>query len=588
MLDPRIYRAALVPVLLALIVVAFSLEDRPGPLRTTLAADAFDGPRAARLLERLVREHPDRRPGSVGDAALAGAVARELRAVLPGVTVRRSVARGATVDGDRDLVLVRAQQPGSTSRAQIVIVAARDSVARGDAAQLSGTAALIELARVVADTRPSRSVTFASVSGGTGGQAGIRRLVERLERPVDAILELGDLAGPPADRPLVVGLSNGVGAAPVRLQRTVGLALRQETGLETSFPFARAQVARFAWPFSVSGQGVANAAGLPAVRLSASGELPPEPGAPVSTARLAGFGRAALRTVTALDDNPRAGTAPERDLAIARKLLPGWAVRLLAIALLLPAVVTAIDGAARLRRRREPVLRGLLWGLTLGVPFALAALFARALGLLGWVPATAPPPLPGQAEPDASAWAAIGCVLVVLALGFLVVRPWLARRAGVGGPPAAPGLTLAPALLAAVGGALACVVNPYAALTLVLPANLWLLLAARELRLRRAPAVALVLVSLVPAVLVVASDAAQLALDPGELPWFGALMLAGGQAGVPALLGWCVLAGAATGALLVALRPAGPDADTAPITVRGPASYAGPGSLGGTDSALRR
>ena len=40
------------------------------------------------------------------------------------------------------------------------------------AAQLSGTAGMIELARVIAATRPARSVTFASVSGETGGQGG--------------------------------------------------------------------------------------------------------------------------------------------------------------------------------------------------------------------------------------------------------------------------------------------------------------------------------------------------------------------------------------------------------------------------------
>ncbi|MDQ3849439.1 MAG: hypothetical protein M3296_02325, partial [Actinomycetota bacterium] len=46
MLDPRIYRAAILPVLFALVLVAFSLQDRPRPVRTTLAPDAFDGERA--------------------------------------------------------------------------------------------------------------------------------------------------------------------------------------------------------------------------------------------------------------------------------------------------------------------------------------------------------------------------------------------------------------------------------------------------------------------------------------------------------------------------------------------------------------
>jgi hypothetical protein len=57
---------------------------------------------------------------------------------------------------------------------------------------------------------------------------------------------------------------------------------------------------------------------------------------------------------------------------------------------------------------------------------------------------------------------------------------------------------------------------------------------------------------------------------------------------------WCLTLGCLAGAVLVALgssppRIAEPDAaDGTPITVRGPMSYAGPGSLGGTESALRR
>ena len=54
MLDARIYRAALVPVLLAVIVCAFSLQDQPPPLGTTLAPDAFSGADANRELRSLV------------------------------------------------------------------------------------------------------------------------------------------------------------------------------------------------------------------------------------------------------------------------------------------------------------------------------------------------------------------------------------------------------------------------------------------------------------------------------------------------------------------------------------------------------
>jgi hypothetical protein len=42
----------------------------------------------------------------------------------------------------------------------------------------------------------------------------------------------------------------------------------------------------------------------------------------------------------------------------------------------------------------------------------------------------------------------------------------------------------------------------------------------------------------------------------------------------------------AAGVIVLASRQ--PRPEQAPVTVRGPASYAGPGSLGGTESALRR
>src|SRR5215213_11931418 len=80
-LDVRIYRAAFVPALLALFVVAFSLEGRPSPLRTRAIADAFDPARAygsERLRDSLLQlgsAFPERRPGSAGDAALADRVA---------------------------------------------------------------------------------------------------------------------------------------------------------------------------------------------------------------------------------------------------------------------------------------------------------------------------------------------------------------------------------------------------------------------------------------------------------------------------------------------------------------------------------
>lgn len=584
MLDPRVYRAALLPVLLVLIVVAFSLENRPEPLRSTQTADAFDQARAAQLLARLASAFPEREAGSAGDAALARRVAAELRGALPRrVPVERRVVSARTPDGERDLVSVIARQPGSGPRAQIVVVAARDSAQRGAEAQLSGTAALVELARATAATRPSRSITFASVSGGSGGQGGMRDLIERLDQPVDAVIELGDLAGPLTDGLVVVPWSDSWGMAPMRLQRTVAVALRRE-GVEAGVPFARAEIARFAWPWSPAAQGVANAAGLPAVRLSAGGESPSAADAPVSAERLGSFGRAALRSLTALQSGPRVEREGARDLSLARKLLPEWALRLLVLALLLPPLVTTVDAVARARRRNEPLARWIARVLVASLPFLLAALFARALGLTGAVPATAPPPLPDAAPPGGSGWAALACVLAAGALAWLLLRPLRAHSQGAG----APGAALAPVVVLLAVALVAWLLNPYAALLLVIPASAWLLVAARDERIRARVLVLVVVLSLVPVALVVASVSSQLGVAAPDVPWLVLLWLAGGQASLLAMAGCALVAGATACIIAAAGRHVPAGAGETPITMRGPVTYAGPGSLGGTDSARGR
>ncbi len=588
MLDPRIYRAAFVPVLFVFIIVAFSLENRPDPLRSQLVPAGFDGAKAARMMNSLSAQYPRRRPGSAGDQALALRVAEELRAVMPQVEARtRAVKDAATVDGQRDLINIEATQPGSAPGARLVVVAARDALDPRSTASLSGTAAMIEIARVVALARPLRSVTFASVSGSTGGQAGIRQLSAQLSRPVDAMIVLGDLAGPVTTDQLVTGWSTSPGAAPLALSRTLATALRAETGLKAASPLARSELARFAWPVSVGQQGPAVAAGVPTVLLSANGELPPAADAPVDSTRLQGFGRAALRSLTALDAGATISTAsPSLDLVITRKLLPPWAIRLLTAALLLPALLAAADGFARLRRERSPVARWIVWVLAIALPFALAELFIRALGLFSVINATAPPAPPGSLPLAAAGIGALVCAAVIFALAFLVLRPLINGALTVSDSSEAHGASMAPALVISLVAIIVWILNPYAALLLVLPVNIWLLVGARELPLRRRWAIFWILVSLLPVVAVAVVYLGQFSLSPLELIWFIFLALAGGTPPLLASLGWCVACGAGGAALLRALRR-----DRAPdqaITVRGPVSYAGPGSLGGVDSARRR
>ena len=588
MLDPRIYRTAFIPVLFVLIIVAFSLENRPLALRSQLVPDAFDGARAARMLKSLTDQYPSRRPGGSGDDALARRVAAELRLVLPKVVVHTSIVKDAkTVDGERDLLTVQATQPGSAPAAQLVLVAGRDALAPRSPAALSGTAALIEIARVVALARGQRSVTFASVSGSTGGQAGIAELAAQLDRPVDAMLVLGDMAGPATSDQPVVGWSTSPGASPLVWTRTVAAALKTETGLNAALPLARNELARFAWPVSVGQQGPPVASGIPTALLSASGELPPAADASVDATRLQGFGRAALRGLNALDQSQRISAAsPSVDLVVTRKMLPAWAIRLLVAALLLPALLTAADGFARLRRERSPVARWLVWVLAAGLPFAVAAIFVRALGLLGVLNATAPPSPPGAVTFGMSGWGVLISAAVIFALGFLVARPVINRRLGVSDSSEQAGASLAPTLVACIASVVIWIFNPYAAILLILPVNIWLLVGSRDLPLRRRWAVGWILISGIPVLLVAFAYLEQFSLSLPELVWFILLSLAGGTPSLLVVIGWCVVCGAAAAALLRTARSA--RAPDQAITVRGPASYAGPGSLGAVDSARRR
>jgi hypothetical protein len=131
--------------------------------------------------------------------------------------------------------------------------------------------------------------------------------------------------------------------------------------------------------------------------------------------------------------------------------------------------------------------------------------------------------------------------------------------------------------------------NPFAAALLVPALHIWLWAVAPELRLRPAVLAALLLAGLAPPALTVVYYAVTLGLDPLHAVWNGVLLLGGGTVGPLTALEWSAVLGCAVSATLIAIRSArAPRPEDLPVTIRGPVSYAGPGSLGGTESALRR
>ena len=596
MIDPRIYRAALIPVLFAFVLLAFSLENRPQPMRTTLAPDAFQGPRAFQTAygdattKGLADRFPDRRPGSAGDDALASTVAAQMRA--SGFRVRTVTHEGETIDGRRSLRTVIAERPGTLDE-RIVVVAHRDAAGRGAAAELSGTAGLLELARIFGAPRQTRrTLTLVSTSGGSGGATGAADLAGDLDGPIGAVLVLGDLASRTVRAPLVTAWSNGLGATPQRLRATVQEAVRVETGSGSGAPRALSQFARFAMPATFGEQGALLASGLPAVLLSIGGDHPPAANARVSRVRLEAFGRAALRAITVLDaapaSRPITTEASNRDLLTSRKVLPEWAMRLFVGSLLLTVLITVVDAFAALLRKRAPIAVWLRWTLVNAMPFLAAALFAIAVGVVGLLGAVPDAPVAPQALPARPA--ALLAVLLAFALGWAWMRPAMLRLVRADAVTMSePG---AGVIIVLVATAVACVMwitNPYSAALLVPALHIWLFALSPDLRIRRALRLVLAALGLVPIAIVAIALARSLGLGGLDASWELLLLIAGGHISFVGVVLWSLVSSCAVGALLIAGsgRVSAGDDDIS-ITVRGPRSYAGPGSLGGTESALRR
>ena len=602
----RLYRMAFVPFLFALAIAAFSLSASRGALTSTLAPDAFEGEPAFAELKSMAARFPQRRPGSRGDQALAGHVAGVLEGLGGtaggGFSVRRYNFSAQTIDGERSLTNVVAQRAGSTSAAPILIVAHRDAAARGAQAELSGTAALLELARVFSTRETKRTIILASTSGGSGGDAGASELASEIHGPVDAAIVLGDLASVHERRPFVVPYSDGLGSAPLQLQRTVEQAITQEVGTNPGAPSVLGQLAHLMLPLSVGEQAVLNASGLPAVLVQVSGESgPPAPATgasgTISAEHLEGFGRAVLSAVDALDSAPTVSPVMQTGLLLTHKSMPMWVLRLLVITLLLPPLLVAVDGLARVRRRREPIGRWILWTLSCALPFFSCALLAYLLGwlgVLGAAPST--PVLPSALPFGAKAATAVGALVLTFALAWLLWGMFVRRMGwGVRPEPEVAGLSM---LLVAVAVALLTwISDPLTALLAVPALHLWIAIASPELvasgeRARRVAALALVALGLLPLVLLSAFYADQLGMGVGAVAWMSVLLLAGGYVGFGAAILWSVAFGCAGAAVMLAGRsvPGAPGVrpgTRVEVTIRGPMSYAGPGSLGGTESALR-
>lgn len=579
--------------MLAVVLTMFSLESRPRPLPQGLAADVlFDGRLARVEASRIVRDHPDRRPGSPGDESAAMDVGRTLASRGFRTTLDRFDEDGT------GMVNVVARRVGA-SRRLVVVMAPRDSLDAPDATgSAADTAALLELSRVLEGRATRKTLVLVSVDGSTAGSAGARRFAETVGDPknVDAVIAISNLGARKPDGPVVVPWSNDTRRVSLGLESTAESSLREELGTlpRRNGPFT--QLARLAAPIGLGEQGVLLERGVEAIRVSGSGELPPhEPGrdtAEIDPDRLGSLGRGVLRTVSALDAGDPPPHGPQEYISLGRKVLPGWGLVLLSGTLILPALLASVDAFARARRRRAPVSPYWRWLAGWTLPWLVGLVLAELIVLLGQAPDPPPAPLYPGAEPfDGQAAAVLGALTAGVVLGWLLLRPLVSRGVRVGDPPA-PGAGVATALALSLLVLLMWLVNPFAALMLVPALHAWtLLLLAGEGPRTLGARVAVVGVGLLLPAFVLLVYLFKLDVGPLAGLWYGFLLVTGHQIGLATALVGIGLLGVsgAVAAVAAARRPRPTREPQAPQqSILGPGGYAGPGALGGTESALPR
>jgi hypothetical protein len=584
-IEPRIYRAAFVPALIALVLAMFSLEHRPRPLPQGLAADVlFDGRQAAGTARTVAERFPHRRAGSTGDSGAADFVARSF------------AFRGFHVQRDRfqahgkDLVNVIGRRAGRSGE-QIVVAASRDALGSPDlAGSAADTAALVELARVFEGRPSQRTLVLASLDGSRLGQAGAQQLATRLgDQPhVAAVLVMSDLGARSGHSP-IVAWSDDSSRVGIGLERTAAESVRRELSAHVGGTSPAGQLSRLAFPLGIGEQGVLLDRGFDSLRISGSGELPlQDAGARLDQDRLGGLGRATLRTVSAIDQSGPPDHGPSSYVTVVSQVLPGWVLSLLALTLLLPAVVGSVDAFARARRRRQPVAP---WMRSIGVSAgALVAAFilAKLLSLLNATPDPPGAPVaPGELPLDGPA------LLVMLILAGVVVAGLIAGRSyfgtgSLGLDPNTPSAGCAGPLVLSVAVLLLWLFNPYAALLMVPAVHLWSLAVLLDpVPPRRARAAALV-GGLLPVLAVALHYMVSLSMDPIHGLWYLLLLALGGTPGLPTVLIGIAVTAALVSIGRIALRRDEPESEPPDRpSLRAVPTYAGPGSLGGTESALR-
>jgi peptidase M28-like protein len=363
--DGRLYRGAFLVLSLPLLLAAFTIRQ-PAGLQAPLLPTTFDARGTLGLAIGLSQQYPDRRPGTSGAAGAARWFSRSLEQY--GLPLHHDRwTENVPGLGRVGLENVWAVAPG-TSPDTIVVIAHRDDSGVGPGANdnATGTAALVELARAYARpvspiqgaVQAAHTIVFLSTDGGAYGGLGAARFAQeppfQVRGHIVAVLNLDALAGSGAPRLELAG-DRPRSPAPV-LVATAEHRILEHGGDWPEHAGFLGQLLDLGFPFTLYEQGPFLAEGIPALTLTTNGSRPPpafDDRAPrLRLTALTRVGQAAQETLASLDQGLEVEPGTRTYVWVGTRVVQGWAVELVLIALLLPFLVGVVDLFAYCRRRR--------------------------------------------------------------------------------------------------------------------------------------------------------------------------------------------------------------------------------------------
>ena len=217
------------------------------------------------------------------------------------------------------------------------------------------------------------------------------------------------------------------------LVQTTARRVAEQTGEQVEHPGVVAQLIDLAFPFTLYEQGPFVARGIPAVTLTSSASRPADSftdtAGRLHVRKLAQLGRAAQGTLGSLDGGLDLAQGTTSYVWFGQRIVRGWAIELVLIALLVPFFVAAVDLFA-LCRRQGVGLGGAARSLRTRLLFWLFVwiVFTCFSALGAWPDGPPRPPNPESATAGDWRVLALTLLLAVLFVGWLVARRRLVPR----------------------------------------------------------------------------------------------------------------------------------------------------------------